>query len=82
MKPSMSMKLEEESIPVLGKLGNGLYDLPMSINEKNGTSQLYEQDVVFGFIEEKDFVATDKSIENSDIFLPVIKHQFFYIADY
>ena len=29
-----------------------------------------------------DFVATDKSIENSDIFLPVIKHQFFYIADY
>ena len=28
-----------------------------------------------------DFVATDKSIENSDIFLPVIKHQFFYIAD-
>ena len=28
-----------------------------------------------------DFVATYKSIENSDIFLPVIKHQFFYIAD-
>lgn len=38
MEPSMSMKLEEESIPVLGKLGNGLYDPPMSINEKNGTS--------------------------------------------
>jgi len=34
------------------------------------------------FIIIRDFVATDKSIENSDIFLPVIKHQFFYIADY
>ena len=33
-------------------------------------------------IHSMDFVATDKSIENSDIFLPVIKHQFFYIADY
>ena len=50
------------------------------------TGEDHVQLVIFELVEEftvdNDFVATDKSIENSDIFLPVIKHQFFYIADY
>ena len=62
--------LDEQAIPPEG------YSM-----ERLSPNGFFPSSRVYDFLIRDDFVATDKSIENSDIFLPVIKHQFFYIAD-